>query len=78
MNQSIGISEFRKGPNKSVSRADDGLLVVLTHDEPSFYVMSPAVFEKFAEIISDLDLAPKLKKRVPEIGKAVPMKIEDL
>jgi antitoxin StbD len=78
MNQSINISEFRKNPNKSVSKADAGLLAVLTHDEPSFYVMSPAVFENFAEIISDLEVASKLKKRVPEIGKAVPMKIEDL
>jgi hypothetical protein len=51
---------------------------VLTNNKPSFYVFSPKAFAEIAEIVSDLELAPKLKKRVPEIGKAVPMRIENL
>jgi hypothetical protein len=41
-------------------------------------VFSPEAFEEIAEIVSDLELAPELKKRAREKGKAVPMKIEDL
>ena len=32
----------------------------------------------FADIIFDLELAPKLKKRMSEKGKAVKVKIEEL
>ena len=78
INPNIDISEFRKNPNKAVKLAGRHPLAVLTDNKPSFYVFSPEGFAEIAEIISDLDLAPKLKKRVPEIGKAVPMKIEDL
>ena len=78
INPSIDISEFQKNPNRSVKRAGNLPLAVLTDNEPSFYVFSPEGFAEIAEIISDLELAPKLKRRAREIGKAVPMKIEDL
>lgn len=78
INPSIDISEFRKNPNKAVKLAGRHPLVVLTDNKPSFYVFSPEGFAEIAEIVSDLELAPKLKKRVPEIGKAVPMRIENL
>ena len=78
INPSIDISEFQKNPNRSVKRAGNLPLAVLTDNEPSFYVFSPEGFAEIAEIISDLELASKLKKRAREIGKAVPMKIEDL
>ena len=78
INPSIDISEFQKNPNRSVKRAGRHPLAVLTDNKPTFYVFSPEMFAEIAEIVSDLELVPKLKKRVPEIGKAVPMKIEDL
>ena len=78
INPSIDISEFRKNPNNAVKLAGRHPLAVLTDNEPSFYVFSPEGFAEIAEIVSDLELAPKLKKRAREIGKAVPMKIEDL
>ena len=78
INPSIDISEFQKNPNRSVKRAGNLPLAVLTDNKPTFYVFSPEMFAEIAEIVSDLELGPKLKKRAREIGKAVPMKIEDL
>ena len=78
INPSIDISEFQKNPNRSVKRAGNLPLAVLKDNEPTFYVFSPEMFAEIAEIVSDLELGPKLKKRAREIGKAVPMKIEDL
>ena len=72
------ISEFKKNPNESVAQAGNRAFAVLTNNKPSFYVVPPDLYEKIADIIFDLELAPKLKKRVPEIGKGRPMKIEDL
>jgi PHD/YefM family antitoxin component YafN of YafNO toxin-antitoxin module len=78
INPSIDISEFRKNPNKAVNLAGRHPLAVLTDKKPSFYVFSPEGFAEIAEIVSDLELAPKLKKRMSENGKAVRVKIEDL
>jgi len=78
INPSIDISEFQKNPNRSVKRAGNLPLAVLTDDKPSFYVFSPEGFAVIAEIISDLELAPKLKKRMSGKVKGVPMKIQDL
>ena len=74
----IDISEFQKNPSRSVKRAGNLPLAVLTNNKPSFYVMSPAIFENFVEIINDLEAAPMLKQRMSEKGKAVSMKVQDL
>ncbi|MEN9746835.1 MAG: hypothetical protein RL729_1307 [Actinomycetota bacterium] len=78
INPSIDISEFQKNPNRSVKRAGNLPLAVLTDNKPSFYVFSPEGFAEIAEIVSDLEIAPKLKKRMSEKSKAVRVKIEDL
>ena len=78
INPSIDISEFRKNPNKAVKLAGRHPLAVLTDNKPTFYVFSPEGFAEIAEIISDLEFAPKLKKRMSEKVKGVPMKIQDL
>ena len=78
MNPSIDISEFQKNPNRSVKRAGNFPLAVLTDNKPTFYVFSLEAFAEIAEIVSDLELAPKLKKRMSGKVKGVPMNIRDL
>ena len=78
INPSIDISEFQKNPNRSVKRAGRHPLAVLTNNKPTFYVFSPEMFAEIAEIISDLEFAPKLKKRMYGKVKGVPMNVRDL
>jgi PHD/YefM family antitoxin component YafN of YafNO toxin-antitoxin module len=78
VNPSIDISEFQKNPNRSVKRAGNFPLAVLTDNKPTFYVFSLEAFAEIAEIVSDLELAPKLKKRMSGKDKGVPMNIRDL
>ncbi|MFM2235091.1 MAG: hypothetical protein RL296_750 [Actinomycetota bacterium] len=78
LNPSIDISEFQKNPNRSVKRAGNLPLAVLTNNKPSFYVYSPEGFAEIAEIVSDLELAPKLKKRIFEKGKAIRVTTNEL
>ncbi len=78
LNPSIDISEFQKNPNRSVKRAGNLPLAVLTNNKPSFYVYSPEGFAEIAEIVSDLELAPKLKKRMSEKGKAIRVTTNEL
>ena len=78
VNPSIDISEFQKNPNRSVKCAGNFPLAVLTDNKPTFYVFSLEAFAEIAEIVSDLELALKLKKRMSGKAKGVPMKIQDL
>ena len=78
MNPSIDISEFQKNPNRSVKRAGNLPLAVLTNNKPSFYVYSPEGFAEIAEIVSDLEIAPKLKKRMSEKSKAIRVTTSEL
>jgi hypothetical protein len=50
----------------------------LTDNKPTFYVFSLEAFAEIAEIVSDLELAPKLKKRMSEKDRAIPIKPSDL
>ncbi|MEO8363797.1 MAG: type II toxin-antitoxin system Phd/YefM family antitoxin [Ilumatobacteraceae bacterium] len=72
------ITEFKKNPNESVARARNRAFAVLTNNRPSFYVVPPELFERIADIISDLERTPKLKRRMSESGKAVRVSIDDL
>jgi len=78
INPSIDISEFQKNPNRSVKRAGNIPLAVLTDNKPTFYVFSPEMFAEIAEIVSDLELAPKLKKRMSEKSKAIRVTTSEL
>lgn len=42
---SMGISEFKQNPNAAVKDANDLPFAVLTNNRPSFYVMSPRMFD---------------------------------
>ena len=78
INPSIDISDFQKNPNRSVKRAGKLPLAVLTDNKPSFYVFSPEGFAEIAEIVSDLEIAPKLKKRMSEKSKAIRVTTSEL
>jgi PHD/YefM family antitoxin component YafN of YafNO toxin-antitoxin module len=78
INPTIDISEFQKNPNRSVKRAGNFPLAVLTDNKPTIYVLSLEAFAEIAEIVSDLELAPKLKKRMSGKDKGVPMNVRDL
>ena len=78
INPSIDISEFQKNPNRSVKRAGSHPFAVLTDNKPTFYVFSPEAFAEIAEIVSDLELAPKLKKRMSEKGRAIRVTTNEL
>ena len=78
INPSIDISEFQKNPNRSVKRAGSHPFAVLTDNKPTFYVFSPEAFAEIAEIVSDLELAPKLKKRMSEKDRAIRIEPSDL
>jgi len=52
----MGISEFKQNPNAAVKAADDLPFAVLTNNRPSFYVMSPRMFDYLTEKLWDAQM----------------------
>ena len=73
-----GISEFKQNPNQFVAEAGDEPFAVLTNNKPTFYVLSPSMFEKFQELIFDHQIAPVVKKRLAEGRKPINVNLADL
>jgi antitoxin StbD len=57
---SMGISEFKQNPNAAVKDAHDLPFAVLTNNRPSFYVMSPKMFDYLTEKLWDTQMTPTI------------------
>jgi antitoxin StbD len=79
---SIGISEFKQNPNAAVKAADHLPFAVLTNNRPSFYVMSPRMFDYLTEKLWDAQMTPTILAEIKshESGeiKGIPVTIEEL
>jgi antitoxin StbD len=84
-NLTVSITEFKKNPNDVLEQAAGQPFVVLTNNKPSFYVLTPEVFEALGEeAIEDalwqVEATPMLLERLAEVrdGQSVPVTIEQL
>lgn len=60
------ISEFKKNPNLEVARSKGQPFAVLTNNKPSFYVLSPELFDTLMERLWEQDQAPEILRRKSE------------
>ena len=70
------ISEFKKNPNLSVKKAGGKPFAVLTNNKPSFYVLTPEVYDDLLEMAWELKMMPELM----EAGKSdewIEVKLDD-
>jgi antitoxin StbD len=72
------ISEFKKNPNESVAKAGNEPFAVLTNNKPTFYVLSPELFDEIAEILWDHQMKPLLDERMANYANAIPVEIDEL
>jgi antitoxin StbD len=79
---SMGISEFKQNPNAAVKDANDLPFAVLTNNRPSFYVMSPRMFDYLTEKLWDAQMTPTILAEIKahEEGKvkSIPVSIKEL
>lgn len=60
------ISEFKKNPNLSVRQAKGKPFAVLTNNKPSFYVLTPEVYDDLLEKAWELKMQPELLEQMQE------------
>jgi antitoxin StbD len=75
------ISEFKKNPNLSVKKAGGKPFAVLTNNKPSFYVLTPEVYDDLLEMAWELKMQPELLEQIrDEDGepKGIKVSLDDL
>ena len=60
------ISEFKKNPKAELSKAAGRPFAVLTNNKPSFFVISPELYDELAELLWERRIASTLEKRLAE------------
>lgn len=72
------ISEFKSNPSAALRKAGKTPFAVLTNNKPSFYVISPELYETITELLFEVQVTPIVKKRLNRLDKAISVDISDL
>ena len=76
--RSIGISELRESPAKAFQQAGDEAVVVLNHNKPAGYILSPRLMAAFLDAIADRAVTIKAAARVCGLTKARRISVDEL
>jgi antitoxin StbD len=76
--KSIGISELREAPAKAFDDAGDQPVVVLNHNKPAGYILSPRLMTAFLDAMADRAVAAKAAPRLKTLSKARRISLDDL
>ncbi|MBC7376300.1 MAG: type II toxin-antitoxin system Phd/YefM family antitoxin [Burkholderiaceae bacterium] len=76
----VGISEFKKNPGATLRKAKGSTVAVLSHNEPSFYVVQPEVMQRLADELADKDFTALIQSRRTSAaaGKFIEVDVGDL
>ena len=74
----VSMSEFKKNPAQVVRDAGENPVAVLNHNRPSFYMISPILFETLLDELADRELVSLVKRRLKEKASAIDVDLDDL
>ena len=74
----VSMSEFKKNPAQVVRDAGENPVAVLNHNRPSFYMISPSLFETLLDELADRELVGLVKRRLRDKAKAIDVDLDDL
>ncbi|NJM44685.1 MAG: hypothetical protein HC858_13325 [Brachymonas sp.] len=65
--QSIGISDLRAAPALAFEQASEHAVVVLNHNKPAGYIVSPEWMQRMMDQLADQVIANKARSRVSDV-----------
>ena len=75
--KATSISDFKQNPNREVKLAGDEPFAVLTNNKPSFYVLSPKLYDELLEKLWELEITPTVLHRFKN-SSSIKVDINDL
>jgi antitoxin StbD len=76
--RSVGISELREAPSRVFEEAGDEAIVVLNHNKPAGYILSPRLMRSFLDAMADRALSTKVAARLKTLNKARRISVDEL
>ena len=76
--KSIGISELREAPAKAFEEARDEAVVVLSHNKPAGYILSPKLMSAFLDAVADRAIALKAAPRLKTLSRSRRISLDEL
>ena len=76
--KSIGISELREAPAKAFEEAGDEAVVVLSHNKPAGYILSPKLMSAFLDAVADRAIALKAAPRLKTLSRSRRISLDEL
>ena len=76
--RSIGISELRESPAKAFEQAGNEAIVVLNHNKPAGYILSPRLMTAFLDAMADRAIAVKATPRLKTLSKSRRISLDEL
>ena len=77
-NYAVSISELRKNPSQLIEDAKGNTIVILNHNMPTAYLVSPDLYAQFLELLEDQKLTELVKNRLKSGKKPIEVNIDDL
>jgi antitoxin StbD len=77
-NRSIGISDLRSAPAVAFEQAKDSAVVVLNHNRPAGYILSPELMESILDQLADRVVASKASARLKSVSSARRISLDEL
>ncbi|WP_029527067.1 type II toxin-antitoxin system prevent-host-death family antitoxin [Polaromonas glacialis] len=74
----VSMSEFKKNPAQVLRTAGEKPVVVLNHNRPAFYMVTPQLFEALLEDVADLELIEVVRQRLARKDSAIEVDIEQI
>ncbi len=65
--QSIGISDLRAAPALAFEQASEHAVVVLNHNKPAGYIVSPEWMQRMMDQLADQVITSKARSRVSDV-----------
>lgn len=75
---SIGISDLREAPARAFEQAGDTAIVVLNHNKPAGYILSPRLMARILDQLADRAVTEKARSRVSTVASARRIKLDEL
>lgn len=70
--QSIGISDLRAAPALAFEQASEHAVVVLNHNKPAGYIVSPEWMQRMMDQLADQVITRKARSRVGDVQTKSP------
>ncbi|MFA7240402.1 MAG: type II toxin-antitoxin system prevent-host-death family antitoxin [Sulfuricellaceae bacterium] len=74
----ISMSEFKKNPAHVLRTAGEKPVVVLNHNRPAFYMLTPKLFEALVDELADRDLVELVRQRLAHKDAAIEVDIDQI